>query len=78
MNSILDSYVKDLVSGRVSIDHLEKRNNTIVDFRDELHAKGVDLYKYILWHQLIGSTVTEDMAELDTPDHDIENFIRGL
>ncbi len=45
-----------------------------------LRAKGLNPQDYILRHRLVGSSLTYlkkgDTFDFDTPDHDIEKFVR--
>jgi hypothetical protein len=47
-------------------------------FDDLVSRKNKEWLRYLFWHILIGSTPSEDVTELDTPDHEIESFAATL
>ena len=54
-----------------------KRQNGSIELQDELAKRGIKAKDYILFHRAICSTPHNGL-EFDTPEHDIENFIRSL
>lgn len=60
------------------VEVYEKRMPQIVDFMEKFQKKGLDLNDYILGRRLKFSTPEEGIFKFDTPDHEIEKFIRTL
>jgi hypothetical protein len=78
VNGMLDS--EFLSFDLIPLERIDEIQNKKRAFGRELKRKNIDSGKYLLWHRLIGSSVPEGdlKLELDTPDHDIENFIKKL
>jgi hypothetical protein len=80
-NKIL-SEINDLllVSSDVhgSLDKFMARQKAAKDFILELEDKGYNPLDYILWHRVLGSTPQDSVEEFDTPESDIENFVRDF
>ena len=60
------------------VEFFANRQKKCMDYQVELRKKDIEPLNYILWHRVIGSTPQDDIAEFDTPNNDIENFIRSL
>ncbi len=79
MQVIFDSYNSKL--DKIFSEDFEKPNeiqNKKIDFKNKLIAEGVDPYEFLLFHDLIGSGVSQLNLKLDTKDHRVEKFIREL
>jgi predicted HTH domain antitoxin len=77
-NDIMNSYNADLFKEKVSMEKMDEIQDKIINFKEELEKSGIDPYKYLLFHNLIGSTVSGSRLELDTNDHVIGKFIKDL
>ncbi|MFA5652195.1 MAG: hypothetical protein WC933_02420 [Candidatus Paceibacterota bacterium] len=77
INILLRNFVKRY---KETHDHkfYEERQSEIVSFKNKLEDKGLSIYNYILGCRVIHGTPEENVTEFDTPDHDIEKFIRNL
>ena len=74
-----DSFVDNINKKKISRKSLEEVNEKIINFGEELKAQGINPYKYLLWHKLIGSSgIKKKDVEFDIDDHRIEKFIREL
>ena len=79
INKIIDEHTKKISEGKISVEMLAKRFNTIKSFEKNFEeGTGLRLKDYLLWHRIIGSTPPEDVVLFDTPKHDIEYFIKHL
>lgn len=59
---------------RKSIEDFERVTEEALAFK-RAHP---DCYEYLLFHDLIGSTPPASVNKFDTPNHDLENLIKGL
>lgn len=76
MKDIFDSYNSNL--SKISLEKMDEIQDKIIDLKKRLEEKGINPYKYLLFHDLIGSGVSKVELELDTENRDIEKFIREL
>ncbi len=61
-----------------ALDKFMARQKAAKDFILELEDKGYNPLDYILWHRVIGSTPQDEIEKFDTPEKDIEKFIRDF
>ncbi len=82
VSGLIDAHAANMRNDKVSKEHVIERFDKISRFNEEfkkkLSASGKTPRQYMLWHKLVGSTLPDNIAELDTPDHDLEKFIRSL
>jgi len=77
VNTLIANYIKSLQETRDTKLYGEKQLK-IIDFIHELEDKGLFLHNYILGYRIKGGELKPGIKELDTTNHDIENFIRDL
>ena len=56
----------------------QKRLVASVDFGKKMEQDGFVPSDYILWYRLIGDTPKDNIEKFDTPNQDIENFIKSF
>jgi len=79
INVLLKNYTKRY---KETHDHefYDERQRKIISFMHELEDNNLSILDYILGHRLLHSTPDpkDNINKLDTPNHDIEKFIRNL
>ena len=76
INNILDIYTQNIHNKTVSVEKMNEKQRTIINFKNELEANNINPYEYYLWHRLTGSS--EIKSKLDLDDHTIENKIKEI
>lgn len=77
MEDIMDSFRK-VASKRIDFKEIMGEiTEKALRFRDELEEKGLNPLDYVLWHRIAGSGNISVTTLLDTPDHDLEKFIKA-
>ncbi len=77
VNVLIANYIKSLAETRDLKLYGEKQLK-IIAFVHELEDKGFSLHNYILGYRIKGGELKPGITELDTPNRDIEKFIRDL
>ena len=71
---VLRKQAKSLLDRYAEEDDLYEK---VIEFGKQLDASGIKKTKYILWHNLVGSTLgTTGQYYFDTSDQKIERFIK--
>ncbi len=75
-----DLYYHALSIDSTKIGDLEMKLDKVLKFKEKLINMGYVPTDFLLWHKLVGSTVDTSgkIYSTDTPNKDIEKFIREI
>jgi len=73
VDAIMENFEKEPNS-----DLHEEKKDQIITFIKDIEGAGFSAHDYILGQRLNGSMPDKTATKFDTPDHDIEKFIRSF